>query len=154
VKNLALIVSLAIAWSSCKREVSSQRVAENKSALQDTLTRLENRSWEAWKNRDGQFFQQFLSDDHVEVGFTGVAGKAAIVAFVASPVCLVKSYAVENFTLTIFNENTALLTYRAEQDTSCGGKAVPSPVWASSLYVRQNGVWLNALYQQTAITRS
>lgn len=121
----------------------------DKDALKETLINLEKQSWEAWKKRDGKFFQEFLSDDHVEVGFGGVANKATVVAGVASPVCVVKSYAVEKFELTLIDASTALLTYHAEQDTTCGGNAVPSPVWVSSLYVRRGGHWLNAFYQQT-----
>jgi len=41
-------------------------------ALKETLVNLEKQSWEAWKKRDGKFFQEFLSDDHAEVGFGGV----------------------------------------------------------------------------------
>jgi len=122
-------------------------------ALKETLTNLEKQSWEAWKKRDGKFFQEFLSDDHVEVGFTGVTNKATVVAGVASPACVVKSYAVDNFKLTMFNANTALLTYRAEQDTACNGNPVPSPVWASSLYVKRGDRWVNAVYQQSQIPR-
>jgi hypothetical protein len=118
-------------------------------ALQETLVALEKRSWEAWKNRDGKFFQDFLSDDHVEVGFGGVIRKAAVVAGVGSPACVVRSYAVDRFRLTSFDSNTAVLTYHAEQDTTCGGNPVPSPVWVSSLYVRRGGRWWNAVYQQS-----
>jgi hypothetical protein len=118
-------------------------------ALKETLIDLEKQSWEAWKKRDGKFFQEFLSDDHVEVGFGGVTNKATVVRGVASPVCVVKSYAVDRFELTMVDANTALLTYHAEQDTTCGGNAVPSPVWVSSLYVKRGGRWLNAFYQQT-----
>jgi hypothetical protein len=38
-------------------------------ALKDSLVALEKESWRAWQHRDGAFFQKFLSDDHVEVGF-------------------------------------------------------------------------------------
>ena len=48
--------------------------------LKDSLIAFEKESWQAWQRRDGAFFQTFLSDDHVEVGFWGVAGKAAVVA--------------------------------------------------------------------------
>src|SRR5262249_6465014 len=48
--------------------------------LKDSLIAFEKESWQAWQRRDGAFFQTFLSDDHVEVGFRGVAGKAAVVA--------------------------------------------------------------------------
>ena len=117
--------------------------------LKETLTNLEKQSWEAWKNRDGKFFQDFLADDHMEVGFGGPTNKATVVRGVGSPLCVVKSYTVERFELTVFDANTALLTYHAAQDTTCGGNPVPSPVWVSSLYIRRNGHWLNALYQQT-----
>jgi len=126
---------------------------QNPSALKETLEGLERQSWEAWKNRDGKFFSEFLSDDHVEIHPTGIANKATVVAGVASPICVVKSYAVDNFTLTVFDANAALLTYHAAQDTACNGKPVPSPVWASSLYVRRGGRWLNALYQHTPAAR-
>ena len=118
-------------------------------ALETTLTNLEKQSWEAWKNRDGKFFQDFLSDDHVELGFGGPTSKAAVVAVVGSPICVVKSYTVDHFKVTSFSEDTALLTYHAAQDTTCNGAPVPSPVWVSSLYVKRGDRWLNALYQQT-----
>ena len=120
-------------------------------SVQQTIINLEKQSWEAWKKRDGKFFQEFLSDDHVEMGASGPATKAQIVAFVGSPICEVKSYSVDNFKLTMLDANTAVLTYRADQDTTCNGKAVPAPAWTSSVYVKRGGRWLNALYQQTPV---
>ncbi len=120
-----------------------------KTAVKETLVNLEKQSWEAWKKRDGKFFQEFLSDDHVEVGLSGTASKAQVVAFVDSPRCEVKSYSIDSFQLTMFGPNTALLTYHAAQNTTCDGTAVPSPVWVSSLYVRRDHRWLNVLYQHT-----
>lgn len=145
-KTLIVIVLVIFAFASL---ALGQGTLVEKDALKETLIGLEKQSWEAWKKRDGKFFEKFLSDDHVEVGFGGRTNKATVVAGVASPVCVVKSYAVENFELTKLDANTAVLTYHAEQDTTCGGNAVPSPVWASSLYVRRGNRWLNALYQQT-----
>jgi hypothetical protein len=117
------------------------------------LINLEKQSWDAWKKRDGKFFEKFLSDDHVEVGFSGIATKSQIVAVVASSVCVVNSYSVDALELTMFDANTALLTYRAAQGASCNGAAVPSPVWATSLYIRRSGRWFNVLYQQTQASR-
>ena len=85
----------------------------------------------------------------MEVGTSGVATKAQVVAFVSSGACAVKSYSVDHFHATRFDQNTALLTYRAEQQTTCGAVAAPSPTWVSSLFVRRNGKWVNALYQHT-----
>jgi len=117
--------------------------------VQSELEGLEKASWVAWKNRDARYFEHFLSEDHVEMGAGGTANKADVVATVASPNCVVASYAVDHFTLTQFSDNTALLTYRAQQDTKCGGKALPSPAWTSSLYVKRGGRWQNALFQQS-----
>jgi hypothetical protein len=118
-------------------------------SVRDTLIDLEKQSWVAWKGHDAAFFSSFLSDDHVEVGPRGVLGKADIVAGVGSPVCKVESYSVGSFKFTRVAEDMALLSYRAEQKTACGGAPVPSPAWASSLYVKREGRWVNVLYQQT-----
>jgi hypothetical protein len=121
-------------------------------AIKEHLIKLEKQSWEAWKNRDGKFFQDFLSDDHVEVGLSGVTGKAEIVSFVGSPACTVKSYRLDRFQMKLLDKNTALLTYWEEQDTVCQ-KPVPSPCWVSSLYMKRGDKWLNVLYQQTPIPK-
>jgi hypothetical protein len=118
--------------------------------IKEQLIKLEKQSWEAWKNRDGKFFQDFLSDDHVEVGCGGVSNKAEIVAFVGSPVYTVKSYQLDQFELKMLDKNTALLTYREAQDTVCHNP-VPSPCWVSSLYMKHGDRWLNVFYQQTEI---
>jgi len=45
---------------------SAQALVErDNTAVKETLVNLEKQSWEAWKKRDGKFFQQFLADDHV-----------------------------------------------------------------------------------------
>src|SRR5207244_3205232 len=85
--------------------------------IKEALVNLEKQSWEACKKRDGKFFQEFLSDDHVEVGSSGAATKAQIVAFVASPVCIINSYSIDRFELKMLKPDIALLTYHAAQDT-------------------------------------
>jgi hypothetical protein len=124
--------------------------SSDKATIKEQLIKLEKQSWEAWKNRDGKFFQDFLSDDHVEVGFGGVSNKGEIVSFVGNPVCTVKSYQLDQFELKMLDKNTALLTYREAQDTVCHNP-VPSPCWVSSLYMKRGDRWLNVLYQQTEI---
>jgi hypothetical protein len=122
-------------------------------ALKEQLVKVEKQSWEAWKNHDCKFFENFLSDDHVEVGFGGLTNKATVVAGVGSPICQVKTYSVDHFELKMLDKNTALLTYRESQDTTCNSKPVPSPCWVSSLYMKRGERWFNVLYQQTQIAR-
>ena len=123
--------------------------------LTEALIReLESKSWIAWKNHDAVFFEQFLSDDHVEIHGYGIAGKAAVVESVRSPVCVVQSYTLGPLSVTPVSPDAMLVTYRAEQDTLCGSARVPSPVWATSLYAKRSGRWVNVLYQHTPVTRS
>jgi hypothetical protein len=144
-----LVASAAFRSRSPSASAAHPGAAVRADSLEQQLTAAERQSWVAWQQRDGKYFQNFLSDDHVEVGTTGIVNKAQVVAFVGSPACVVTSYSVDQFHLTRFDENTALLTYRAEQNTVCGKARAPSPAWVSSLFVRRNGHWVNALYQQT-----
>jgi Domain of unknown function (DUF4440) len=140
----AILIAIALA-------VASAASAQPPS-LTETLIALEKQSWVAWQGHDGAFFDRFLSDDHVEMQGDGPAGKAPVVAGVKAG-CVVKSYAVDRFRVTQFGPDTALLTYRAEQDTTCGTSKVPSPVWATSLFVRRAGRWQNALYVHSPAAR-
>lgn len=120
------------------------------SATDDALIReLESKSWVAWKAHDAAFFEQFLADDHVEVHGYGITDKTAVIAGVRSPACVVQSYSLGPFTVARTSPDSVLVTYRAQQDTLCGGARVPSPVWATSLYVKRAGRWVNVLYQHT-----
>ncbi len=115
------------------------------------LIALERQSWVAWQAHDGKFFDDFLADDHVELGSSGPAGKQAVVKFVGSGACTVETYAVSDFRFTRISDTAALLVYRAEQKTNCGGAALPSPAWATSVYALRDGRWRNVLYQQLPI---
>ncbi|HEV2533109.1 nuclear transport factor 2 family protein [Phenylobacterium sp.] len=119
--------------------------AAQAASLDDELIALEKQSWVAWQTHDQAFFARFLSEDHVEMQGNGPAGKAGVVAGVGGA-CTVKSYQVDHFKVTRFGPDTALVTYRAAQDTTCGSAKVPSPVWATSLFVKRDGRWQNALY--------
>jgi hypothetical protein len=110
----------------CLAIANGKATTSESDELKEHLIKLEQQSWEAWKNRDGKIFQDFLSDDHVEVGFSGLTNKAELVAFVCSSVWTVKSYKLDRFQMKMLDKDTALLTYWEEQDTVCN-KPVPSP---------------------------
>lgn len=116
------------------------------------LTSLEKASWAAWQRMDAGFWDSFLSDDHIELNaFVGPVGKKAVIGGIASKQCEVRSYKVDQFTFRRLDERTAVLVYRAQQDTKCGSITVPSPVWATSVYQLRNGRWQNVLYEHTPI---
>ena len=143
-----MMISAASLFAAQASKLPSLSPADDKA-----IRELETSSWVAWKGHDAAFFERFLSDDHVEIHGYGVAGKAAVVDGVRSPACVVQSYSLGLLSLTRVSADTVLVTYRAEQNTACVQTKVPSPVWASSLYARRAGRWVNVLYQHTPANR-
>lgn len=85
-KKFVVIAAVLFAVGSSRSSAQSANPA-----LEKELIALEKQSWEAWKNRDGDFFDRFLSDDHVEIHPGGVAGKAGVIASVRTKSCVVKT---------------------------------------------------------------
>lgn len=144
---------LAAACASVPGANPVQQAPPIEEAPLEDLVGLEAQSWVAWKAQDAKFFESFLADDHLEVGPNGVLGKAEVVAFIRSHACEVKSYELSAPTVTQISPTAAVLVYRAEQDTRCGGHPVPSPTWATSVYAFRDGRWRNVLYQQMPAAR-
>src|SRR5437588_8941798 len=94
----------------CLAAANGQVTTSESDEIKEHLIKLEKQSWEAWKSRDGKFFQNFLSDDHVEVGFGGLANKAEVVAFVGSPICTVKNYKLDHVEMQLLDKNNDLRT--------------------------------------------
>lgn len=153
---IALSLSISLVTSAAPEKVvhsgvhATDAVAEA-AATQENVTALERQSWVAWQGHDRDFFARVLADDHVDVGTRGVADKASVIAGVVSPACTVKSYALGDLKFTRLTADSAMIVYRAQQDTTCGSVRVPSPTWVTSVYVNRKGQWLNTSFQQTPI---
>ena len=105
--------------------------------------------WDAWKNRRADFFKENLTEESVVVVGTGRKGKSQVVEEISKADCLVQEYSLSDFKATSLGRNAFLLTYRAQQRATCGGKGLPATVYASSIYVTRRGVLLRVFHQQT-----
>jgi len=143
-KKIIMIMAIAIAASS----VAFGQMKSKDNSVDARLIALEKQSWEEWKNKNGNFFQTLLTDEAVNVGVGGLSNKSQIVKSTSSD-CDVKSFSVDNFKVVMLDKDAALLTYTAMQDGVCGGRTIPAKVFASSVYVKRGGKWLNAFYQET-----
>jgi len=117
----------------------------------DALFALEKSAWEAWKNHDNKFWDAYLSDKGVGFGPTGRMDKAASIKAMADDKAEVKSYAFSDENMTMLGNDVAVLTFKAEQDYTRDGKKGPSPVWASSVYVRDGDKWKELLYVENLV---
>jgi uncharacterized protein (TIGR02246 family) len=129
----------------------AQAAKGKNSDAEQKLTSTEKQLWEAWKNKDGEPFKQSLTDDSVMIDQTGIVqGKDKAIDNLTKTPCEVKSYSLGDIRVSWVDKDTALLTYKAESDATCGGQKVPSPVYASSIWVKKDGKWLTPFHQETA----
>ena len=150
-KHLPLVVLLVLLFVSiCTAQNGKRSKAAGTGALEALLMAKEKELWEGWKNKNTAPFEKLISADGLLVAEQGVETKAQLVKDIASNPCENKSYSFDEIKLTMINKDAALVTYKAAQDYTCMGHAGPTPVYASSVYVRRKGQWLNILHQETA----
>ncbi len=118
-----------------------------KAQLQKQLADMENTLWTAWKNKDPKPFEMHLSADSTNVGDSGVSGKSMINEGLKA--CDVRSFSLSDWKLTKLSASTALITYKATQDATCGGQAVPGTIWASSVWMKRKNTWQAVFHQET-----
>ena len=119
-------------------------------ATEDKLVQIEKQLWEAWKNNDTKPFQQNLADNAVGVSPRGVMeGSQKLMQDLTSGNCQVSSYSLEDTKVTWIDSNTALLTYKGNQDATCEGHKLPPSVYASSIYVKKGSSWKGMFHQET-----
>ena len=121
-KRIFIVMMTVIAASSVALG-QTKTPKNNNNSVEAQLIALEKQAWEAQKNRNGSFFQSFLSEDSIAVSATGVENKAQIIKFMSGSSCELKSYSLNNFKLVMLEKNTAILTYKLMQDAICNGKA-------------------------------
>ena len=114
------------------------------------LPGLEKGLWAAWAKGDATPFQKRLAANVVEVNAEGVQiGKAKVIEGITKGNCKVADYSVGAIQVTRINDATAVLTYSATQDATCGGRRMPHSVSASAVWVKQDGEWLEAVYHES-----
>ena len=116
------------------------------------LTSIEKGLWAAWKNADPAPFESHLADDTVGVGVHGVStGKQKAIEAITGESCEVREFSFSDWQMHTLGNDVVFLTYKAQQDATCGGSKIPSNIVASSIYVRRGGRWLAAFHQESPL---
>ncbi len=120
--------------------------------VKSTVTSIEKKLWEAWKNNEKTAFEEHLADNTVSINPQGVsAGKEAAIRDMTATPCEVRGFSFSDWQVHQLSSETVLVTYKAKQDATCGGHKVPTDVVASSIYVKKDGKWLAASHQETPL---
>src|SRR5690349_19656535 len=118
----------------------------------DSLMALETKAWEAYKNKDGKYFEGFLSDTMVGGDGSGTMPKADVVKMISENKEDVKNFTLSDPHVTPAGADTAILTYKATvEGTTDKGKTMPSPVRTAPVFVRSGSDWKAVYHNEVPI---
>ena len=109
----------------------------------DELASIEKRFYEDWKAKKLDGFQKNLASDAIAWGEFGAFSKQQQLDFQrqAEANCDVKSFNLSGFEAKPVAKDVVILMYRVEQDATCGGGKVDSPLRNATVYVKRKGQW-------------
>jgi hypothetical protein len=148
-RKIITLMMVIIAASSAALAQTKSKDAGN--SVETQIVALEKKAWEAWKDKNRDFVQNYLSDDAFFVYGDGVTDKSQIIKGFGA--CEIKSYSLDEFKFLMLDKNSALLSYTAVQDAACAGKIQPPKVRSSAVYVKRGGKWLCAFYTETPVVQ-
>lgn len=144
-KKLAVLLLLMFAVAVALAQMGGKEADTEKKILD-----MEKQLWQGWQDKKGQPFRDLLTKDSIGVSPMGVMrGAETSAAEIEKGECAVKSWAIHEPKVDWIDKNTALITYHAVQDATCGDQKIPEAVWASSLWVKQKNKWLAAFHQES-----
>ena len=117
----------------------------------DALVALDKSAFEAWKTKDANFWDTFLSDSFVGYGSSGRIDKASATKEYTGTDCEIKSYTLSEEQMTPLGDDAALLTYKTTIDGTCGGQRLPANSRAASIFVRAGDTWKGAFHADAPI---
>ena len=106
----------------------------------EALKALEATAFDAYKNKDTNFFHGFLTDKFVESANGRRLDKAAAIKMIGEHKCDITGFSFSDEKLTNVGAATAIITMKATADGRCDGAKIP-PFVSASLYVLDGTKW-------------
>ena len=149
---VAPAVNTANANVNATNSTANTNTASNSAApSKEALAAREKQAFEAWKAKDGKFFEGFLVPTFVMMDGAYRGGKAETAKMIAANPCEVGSYTMSDEQVTNVSTQVAVITMKVTADTTCEGKKMPSPVTSVSVYVREGAEWKGAFHTEIPI---
>lgn len=135
----------------CFLSIISICFGQSKSTKDETIKAqiiaLETSGWDAWKNKNAEWFQTNTADEFLSINSEGISDKSQVIKSI--PDCDVKSVTLEDFTFVRIYNDVVIMTYIANQEGFCGNDKLTTKVRATVNYVKHDDKWLEALYIET-----
>lgn len=122
-------------------------------AVAQRLIAKERASWNLAIQRNAAAYRALHASDFITVTGGGVVGKAASEASAMDAQVHFDRCALASFDVRFVAQNAALVIYHVEAAGLDHGKAFRLDSYASSLWMKRNGAWLNVSYQATPAAR-
>ena len=157
----ALLALTTVVLSSCVPPANTNVANTNTNSNANTtasaptaaeLKAIETKAYEAYKNKDGQYFQTLMTDNFTMAGDKGQKlDKAASIKEISGHECQINGFTLSDEKVTPVGPNAAVLTTTAAADGTCAGKPIPTTT-ASTLYVNVGGQWKAAYHGEVPKT--
>ena len=118
-------------------------------AVAQRLVAQERASWNLAIQRNASAYVAFHAPDFITVTGDGVVGKAASEASAMDAQVRFDQCALSGFDVRFVAQNAVLVTYQVKAVGLDHDKAFRLDSYASSLWMKRNGAWLNVFYQAT-----
>ncbi len=119
-----------------------------------SLMALENKAWEAYKNKDGKYFEGFLGDSMISGHGEGSMARAEVVKMISEGKHEVKSFSLSDPHVTLAGSDAVVITYKATVDGVEDGKPIPSPATVATVFVRSGSDWKAVYHNEVAIVEA
>lgn len=138
---MALTFALALGTVSATRADDASELAAVRAAMQ-TLDA-------AFEKEDEATIRSLVTPDHVAIA--PVYGGSATVEeqFALFPDIRYSGYDATDPTIAFLDPQTAITSYQVSLKGTFRGNPLPSPVFITEIWVKQDGKWLQRLYQET-----
>ena len=158
---VSLVAVSAFSFAGCAPPAGNSNVNTNSNTnaapkavapTADALVAMDTKAYEAWKNKDGKFFEGYLADNFVGFGDDGKRPtRSEAIKMISEHKCDLKTYALTEPHVTPAGADAAVLTYKATADGTCEGQKIPSPMAVATVFVRSGDTWKVAYHNEVAV---
>jgi hypothetical protein len=145
----AILVPLVLLLGTTSAQTTHKNEAPaDTRSIQLELVRTETGFFEAWKTKDQAYFREHMPENAIFWGENGTLSRDQQLAEqqTSAKACTVEGYGLSDFGALPLATGAYLLTYKAEQYSTCNGEKVPVHINGSSIYIFKAGRW-QAIYR-------
>jgi len=106
---------------------------------------------DAFQKGDAAAVKKLMTDDHVAVTPSYGGPQKRDEQLASLPDLKLTEYVVGTLRVKLLGQDAALVTYPLTMKGTYKGKEVPQKTFASAVWVKKDGKWLEAFYQETAL---